>query len=102
MDLLHLDSVFHGHLHVKVSEVIVNGSWELPAAIIDFGDIKNRLETLVLPTVQLPDVLVWTQATNGILSSKQALSFLRERSPLVPWAEHIWSASIPPSHSFIY
>jgi len=89
VNLLHLDSDFHGHLHGKVSVVIVNGSWELPAAIIEYGDIQDRLESLVLPTIQLPDVLVWPHASDGILSLKHALAFLRERSPLLPWADHI-------------
>jgi len=102
VDLIHLDSDFHGHLYGTVSEVIVNGSWQLPATLKHYGDIKDRLEATVLPTSQLPDVFVWPHAPDGILTSKHALSFLSARSSMLPWAEHIWRASIPPSHSCIY
>jgi len=102
VDFIQLDSDFHGHLKGTVSEVIANGGWELPAVLKDFGDIQNRLESLVLPTGQLPDVLVWTHALDGILTSKLAFSFLRPTTTLLPWAEHIWRSSVPPSHSCIY
>jgi len=102
VDLIHLDWDFHGHLHGTVSEVIVNGSWELHAALNDYGDIKDRLDAIVLTSRQLLDVMVWCHTPDGILSSKHALCFLHSRSLLLPWAEHIWSVSIPPSHSSIY
>jgi len=85
-----------------VSEVIVNGTWELHAALHNYGVIQDRLNAVVISTGQLPDVLVLPHALDGILSSKLAFSFLRPRTPLLPWAEHIWSPSIPPSHSRIY
>ena len=49
MDLVSLDVNFHGHLKGMVSEVIVNGTWNLPAVLTEFGDIKERLDALVLP-----------------------------------------------------
>jgi len=66
------------------------------------GDIKYRMEAIVLPTSKLPDVLAWTHAPDGILTSKLALSFLRTSTTLLPWADHIWSPVVPPSHSCIY
>lgn len=102
VDLIHIDSDFHGHLKGTVSEVIVNGGWNLPAVLKDFGDIKDLLEAIVFPIGHLPDVMVWTHAPDGILTSKLAFSFLRTTTTLLPWAEHIWSPFIPPSHSCIY
>jgi len=65
----------------------VNGGWNLPAALTGYGDIKDRMEAIVLLTVMLPDVLVWVHAPNGILTSKLALSFLRTRTTLLPWGD---------------
>ena len=93
VDLIQLDSEFHGHLKGSVSEVIVNGGWELPAVLKDFGDINARLA---------PDVLVWSHNPDVVLTSKLAFSFLRTQNTILPWAEQIWSSAIPPSHSCIY
>jgi len=102
VDLIQLDSVFHAHLHGKVSEVIVNGGWHLPAALRYFGDIQSRLNALVLPTIHLPDELVWAHAPDGLLTAKTAVSFLRPAAALLPWADSIWCSVVPPSHSFIF
>ena len=102
MDLLNLDADFHGHLKGMVSEVIVNGTWNLPAVLSDVGDIKDRVDDIVLPFTQLPDVLVWRHTSDGSLSSKHASIFMRPRTHMLPWADLIWNSAIPPSHSFIY
>jgi len=60
------------------------------------------MEAIVLPTVMLPDVLVWVHAPDGILTSKLALSFLRTSTTLLPWGDQIWGPAFPPSHSCIY
>jgi len=85
-----------------VSEVIVNRVLELPASLTNFGDIKDRLDAIVLPRGQLPDELVWPHTSDGIISLKHAFSFLHLRAPLLPWTELIWSSTIPPSNSCIY
>jgi hypothetical protein len=102
VDLLHFDPGPHDSLKGTVSEVIVNGSWVLPTDITDYGNIKDRLAAIVLPSGPLPDVMVWTHSPDGILSSKLALSFLRPRTPVLPWADQIWRPSILPAHSCIY
>lgn len=102
VDLLQIDVAFHGNFKGMVSEDIVNGALVLPSSITDYGDIKDRLEGVVLPRGQLADVLVWPHSFDGILTAKNASSFLRPRATLLPWANLIWSSSIPPSHSFIF
>jgi hypothetical protein len=102
VDLHNIAPALHGNLKGTVSEVIVNGGWLLPADITDYGDINDHLAATILPSGPLPDMLVWTHASDGILSSKLALSFLRSSTPLLPWADQIWSPSIPPSHSCIF
>jgi len=102
VDLMSLDANFHGHLKCMVSDVIVNGTWNLPAVLTEFGDIKDRVDDIVLPHTQLPDVLVWRHTSDESLSSKHAFTFMRPRTPMLPWADLIWNSAIPPSHSFIY
>ena len=74
----------------------------LPAVLKDFGDINACLAAIVLPTGQLPDVLVWSHAPDAVLTSKLAFYFLPTRNTVLPWAEQIWSFAIPHSHSCIY
>jgi len=100
--LLHIDVAFHGHIRGMVAEAIVNGALVMPSSITDFGDIKDRVEAIVLPKEQLADALVWPHNFDGNLTAKHAFSFLCTRAPLLPWADLIWSSFIPPSHSFIY
>jgi len=102
VDLLNIDAVFHGHLKGMVSVVIDNGSWNLPTALADFGDIQNRLDATVLPHNQLPNVLVCRHTSDETLSSKHTFTFLRPQTPMLPWASFIWSSAIPPSYYFIY
>lgn len=102
VDLMNIDVDFHGHMKGMVSEVIVNGTWNIPAAIFDFGDIKERLAAVVIPRTQLTDVMVWRHSLDGVLNSKMASSFLRPPSQVRTWAASIWRDAVPPSHSFIF
>jgi hypothetical protein len=102
VDLINLDVELHEHLKGMLSEAIVNGSFILPTALYDIGDIKHRVDNIVLPHSHLPDVLVWKHSSDGTLTSKHAFSFLCPQATFMPWAEIIWNAAVPPSHSFIY
>ena len=102
VDLMNLDVAFHRHLKGMLSEAIVNGAFVLPTALTDLGDIKERVDNIALPHSPLPDVLVWKHSSDGTLSSKHAQSFLCQRATTLPWAESLWTAVVPPSHSFIF
>jgi hypothetical protein len=102
VDLMHLDPKFHAQLTGTVSEVIDNGTLRLPAALTADVTIQNYVNNIILPTSQLPDVLVWRHTSDGKLNSKQAFEFLRPSATDLSWAENIWSTAIPPSHSCIY
>jgi len=102
VELMNLDVEFHRHLKGMLSETIVNGTISLPMAISDLGDIKNRVDNITLPNSQLPDMLVWKHSSDGTLSSKHAHAFLCPQATVMPWAESIWNAAVPPSHSFIF
>ncbi|XP_039690616.1 uncharacterized protein [Medicago truncatula] len=102
VELMNINVDFHGHMKGMVSEVIVNGTWNIPAVISDFGDIKESLDAVVISRTQLRDVLVWKHSLDGALNSKISSSFMRPPSQVRPWAASIWRAAIPPSHSFIF
>nr|ABE87589.2 RNA-directed DNA polymerase (Reverse transcriptase); Ribonuclease H; Endonuclease/exonuclease/phosphatase [Medicago truncatula] len=74
--LFNIDPFFHASFTGKVSEVIVNGNWDLPASLL-VPEVTSRLASITLPRTELPDSLVWTHSADGQLTSKHAVSFLR-------------------------
>jgi len=84
VDLVSLDAEFHGRLKGMLSEVIMNGTLILPAVLTELGNIKNRVDNIVLPHSQLPNVLVWRHTSDGTLSSKHAFSFMCPRTLVLP------------------
>ncbi|XP_024630075.1 uncharacterized protein [Medicago truncatula] len=99
--LFNIDPFFHASFTGKVSEVIVNGNWDLPASLL-VPEVTSRLASITLPRTELPDSLVWTHSADGQLTSKHAVSFLRSAAHLLPWADRIWNNYIPPFHSFSF
>ncbi|MCH81318.1 RNA-directed DNA polymerase (Reverse transcriptase) [Trifolium medium] len=49
----------------------------------------------------MPDQLVWTHSSDGLLTAKGAYNFLHPPKPSLCWARLIWWSFIPPSVSFI-
>lgn len=84
-----------------LSDVIINGGWNLPDELTSIPGVASRLPSVVLPSSELPDFLSWPLAQDGKLTVKLAYSFLTSHTPCVPWASTIWNSCIPPSHSFI-
>jgi len=99
VDLFDIDPYFHAGFKGKLSEVIVDGGWNLPPTLL-VNAVTSRLPTI--PCVPLPDTLVWSQSTDGTLSSKNVFAFLKSPHPILPWADLIWTGCIPPSHSFTF
>jgi len=50
------------------------------------NDVTDRLASIVLPRVPLPDTIVWSHSVDGKLSSKLALDFLKLAASKLPWA----------------
>jgi hypothetical protein len=84
-----------------VSEIIFDGVWNHPPTLL-VNEVTDGLDTIVLPRVPLPNTLVWSHSVDGKLTSKNAVAFLRPRTPYLPWADLIWKGCIPPSHSFTF
>jgi len=100
-DLLHISPFLHKHLISSVADFIVDGRWNLPSEVMAAPDVAEHIHSLGLPTTPLSDSLVWCHSSDGKLSSKQALAFLRPIDVVLPCAALIWKTCIPPSHSFI-
>lgn len=62
---------------------------------------RTLLQSITLPTDDIPDVLQWISALDGQLTSKIAFSSLFGNGPKVSWATIIWNSYIPPSRAFI-
>jgi len=99
VDLFHIDLYFHAGFNGKVSEIIVDGDWNLPLNFL-VNEVIDRLP--LIPHVPLPDTLVLPHSTYGNLSSKNAVAFLKPLAPHMPWADMIWTGCIPPFHSFTF
>jgi len=101
VDLFHIDLYFHVGFRGKVSKIIFDGVWNLPPTLL-VNEVTDRLDTIVLPRVPLPDTLVWSHSVDGKLTSKNEVVFLRSAAPHLPWADLIWNGCIPPSNSFTF
>jgi len=101
LDLLQVAPHFHDSFDGTVADVILNGRWNIPQEVLNVPQVAARMGTVVLPNYHLSDLLVWSQSSDGKLSAKNALSFLRPIDAILPWADIIWMSCIPPSHSFL-
>jgi hypothetical protein len=80
VDLFNVDPYFHAGFTGKVSKIIVDGRWNLPPPLM-VDDVTDRLASIVLPRVPLPNTFVWSHSADGKLSSKAALEFLQPAAP---------------------
>jgi len=98
--LLQIDLVYHARFLGTVAYVIDDGSWNFPGGLLPH--VTPYLASMVLPTSPLPDSLVWQHPTDGKLSAKHVMLFLKPAAPVLHWPDLIWQSCIPPSHSFIF
>jgi len=76
LDLLKVAPHLHENFDGTVADVIMNGRWNIPQELLDVPEVANRIGSVVLPTSNLPDVLVWSHSSDGKLTAKHALSFI--------------------------
>jgi len=100
LDLLHIDASIHDLFSGTVADVIENGNWNFQGALLPH--VTSLLDTVVLPTSTLSDVLLWTHTTDGKMTAKHAKSFMTPATPELLWPALIWLCCTPPSHSFIF
>jgi len=89
-------------LTMKVSACVSNGVWCLPGYLVDKDPaLANQICQITLPTDNMPDMLCWDSAPDGILTSKIAFQTLNGVGQRSTWANILWNSHIPPSRSFI-
>lgn len=98
LDLLQVAPHFHDNFDGTVANVILNGRWNIPQELLDVPQVVAHIGTVVLPTSNLSNLLVWLHSSDGKLSAKHALSVLRPVATSLPWADIIWTSCIPLSH----
>jgi len=62
VDLFHIDLYFHVEFKGKVSDIIVDGDWNLPPNLL-VNEVIDRLP--LIPRVPLLDNLVWPYSADG-------------------------------------
>ena len=87
---------------MRVSDCIVAGSWCLPDFLIYRDpDLASQILQITLPTSNVPDSLNWNMATDWVLTSKLAYSFLAGNGLKVHWHKLIWNTYTTPTRAFI-
>ncbi|XP_024632876.1 uncharacterized protein [Medicago truncatula] len=102
VSLLNVPRHMFPSLTVKLSTVIVDGTWQIPRPLIDFPNVAAQALSITLPVTPLPDKRVWKHATDGVLTARLAHLFLRPNLVCLDWPVVIWRTCIPPSHSFVF
>ncbi|XP_026450319.1 uncharacterized protein LOC113350399 [Papaver somniferum] len=92
---MHGDNAFIAqHKEMKVSQLIVNGEWNIPAESISFFTLED------LPTIgNGKDKLIWTTDLSGEFSVKSAVQLIRTKYPGVTWEKQVWNSTIHPKIS---
>jgi len=89
-------------IELKVVDFIVNKKWCLPNYIQQKDPaLAAKIQSITLPADDIPDLLHWTSAPDGHLTSKLAFSSLFGNGLRVPWAALLWNSYIPPTRAFI-
>lgn len=57
VDLFDVDPFFHAGFNGKVSDIILDGGWNLPPTLM-VEDVTDRLASIDLPRVPLPNTFV--------------------------------------------
>ncbi|KAK3221821.1 hypothetical protein Dsin_008846 [Dipteronia sinensis] len=100
LDLLGIPDFLATHLHVRVSDFILDGRWILDDRFrARFPDLCFWIGKIVISPVT--DYLVWPHSREGSVSSKAAYSRMFHDIPQVPWWRDLWSRYITPSRSVL-
>ncbi|GAU47353.1 hypothetical protein TSUD_190190 [Trifolium subterraneum] len=102
IDTLQINNSDLTWLPSKVSDILLNHSWNIPADLDNlFAALKTFVRQVTLSNQNVPDKLIWKHNTSGELSMKDAYEFKRLKAPQKSWAKIIWCMEIPPSKSLL-
>ncbi|XP_058775306.1 uncharacterized protein LOC131649564 [Vicia villosa] len=85
-----------------VRSLIVNGCWDFTKSVTPIpAHLHLRIRDYSIPSIPMPDAIVWPTSPNGDLSLKASFEFKRIKGIRKVWWRWIWSKSIPPSKSVL-
>ncbi|PRQ35239.1 putative ribonuclease H-like domain, reverse transcriptase zinc-binding domain-containing protein [Rosa chinensis] len=91
------------NLQGYVADYISNGSWVIPDLLhFHYPALCELIEKVPLamdPSVE--DKVIWSSATSGELTAKNAFQFLCQPFPSMSWGKCIWSKFITPRMSLL-
>ncbi|KAL6142125.1 hypothetical protein ACLB2K_060408 [Fragaria x ananassa] len=99
-----LNAYFGANVNIMkntVSDFIHDGNWNLPPLLqLHFPDICEIISRVPI-AFDSHDRLIWMPSTSGILTARDAYSFLRIHLPPLAWSKVIWSKFITPRMSML-
>lgn len=92
-----------GTMEAKVADYINDGHWNFPPLLqLHFPDLCEIVRCVPIGiTPQSSNHLVWVPSSSGVLTAKEAYSYLRSHLPPLAWGKLIWSKFIAPRMSFL-
>jgi len=80
----------HHNLKAIVNHFITNGSWSIPATLIQvFPNLQGLIDKVTILVIAKDDKLVWTHSKNGELSFKEAYIHQCPIGQHIAWAKAI-------------
>jgi ribonuclease HI len=99
---LHIPTQISSLLSSKVSDFILNGTWNVPPELDHiFPNLKPIISQVTIPLEASRDFLIWKHTDDGELNLKDAYLFKLPQLQIFPWADLIWNKDIPPSKSLL-
>lgn len=90
MNILQIPEIIHKDLKATVNNFIYQNNWFVPAAISTrFPALVAQVHQMIIPIVQCEDKIVWSISNSGLLTIKEANSFLNPIHLSTAWGKLI-------------
>ncbi|XP_019434441.1 PREDICTED: uncharacterized protein LOC109341090 [Lupinus angustifolius] len=101
VDSMNIPTEMHNSLLASVVDFISGSKWIIPSLIVDlFPGIAIQISKTRIPKIK--DKLVWTESNDGVLSLRDAYSYVVSPTTNTNWCKKICSSSIPPKTFLIW
>ncbi|XP_019423071.1 PREDICTED: uncharacterized protein LOC109332543 [Lupinus angustifolius] len=100
VESLNIPEEFYHNLLATVGDFILDFKRIIPQVLADrFSDITLQISRTTL--AQNKDKCCWQNSNDGMLTLKVTFNCISPTANNLSWCNYLWSASIPPSKSFI-
>lgn len=101
-DRLNVHESIQTFLEACVGDFINNGCWLIPLVLSDaYPDLVEEIKQITIPKFEENDHLIWQHLDSGLLSFKDAYSFLNHQNQPLNWCKALWNSFVSPSRSFL-